>query len=117
MKFSGTVVKGSGKANELFGLPTANVELGAPSELEPGVYAAWATVEGREYQAAAYVSPKFPKLIEVHLFQFSGDLYGKLLEIQVLEKTSPHVDWVGPDHMKAKVKDDLKKVQAYFGQL
>ena len=114
MKISGPIVRGNGLATRLFSLPTANLQLSQPHVLEPGVYAAKVSFGGREYQAAAYVSPLQPKMIEVHLFGFSGDLYGQELEVQVIEKTSPHVDGRSEEEMKLKVAADVKKVREYF---
>jgi riboflavin kinase/FMN adenylyltransferase len=79
------VVHGSRRGHTL-GFPTANLH--TPNELLPGsgVYAVFAEVDGRRYQGATAIGvrPTFesgPLSIEVFLFEFDGDLYGKQMEV------------------------------------
>lgn len=81
----GEIVHGSRRGHEL-GFPTANLR--TPNERIPanGVYAVRAEVEGRRYQgvAAIGVRPTFETgffSIEVFLFDFEGELYGKQMEV------------------------------------
>jgi riboflavin kinase/FMN adenylyltransferase len=81
----GEIVHGSRRGHDL-GFPTANLR--TPNERIPsnGVYAVRAEAEGRRYQgvAAIGVRPTFETgffSIEVFLFDFDGDLYGKQMEV------------------------------------
>ncbi len=81
----GDVVHGSRRGHTL-GFPTANLD--TPNELLPGygVYAVLAEVDGRRYKGATSIGvrPTFesgPLSIEVFLFEFDGDLYGKQMEV------------------------------------
>jgi riboflavin kinase/FMN adenylyltransferase len=81
----GDVVHGSHRGHEL-GFPTANLR--TRNELLPanGVYAVFAEIDGRRHQGAASIGvrPTFdsgPLSIEVYLFNFDGDLYGKQMEV------------------------------------
>jgi riboflavin kinase/FMN adenylyltransferase len=85
----GRVAHGDARGREL-GFPTANLRL-KPNLLQPkfGIYAVRVRHSGREYQAAANfgVRPMFAvraPLLEVHLFDFSGDLYGELLQVEFI---------------------------------
>jgi len=78
---TGEVVRGDRRGRDL-GFPTANIALSPPPELAFGIYAV--TVQGRDGAGrpgvASYgVRPTFGErapLLEVHLFDFDGDLYG-----------------------------------------
>ncbi|HYG76026.1 MAG TPA: bifunctional riboflavin kinase/FAD synthetase [Planctomycetota bacterium] len=93
----GTVVKGDARGRRL-GYHTANLDLG--DEVRPpfGVYATIAVIDGKRFGSitnvgyrptvAHPVEPgKKPDLmIETHVFDFSGDLYGQKIEVLFIEK-------------------------------
>lgn len=84
----GEVVRGDGRGREL-GFPTANLipdpKLAVPGH---GVYAAFA--DGRPAAVNVGTRPTFKSdrgvLIEAHLLDFDGDLYGQNLRIAFLER-------------------------------
>ncbi len=85
----GTVVHGSHRGHTL-GFPTAN--LNTQNELIPayGVYAVTAQVDACRYQGVASIGvrPTFelgPVSIEIFLFDFDGDLYGKQMEVAFVQ--------------------------------
>ena len=87
--FAGTVVSGAKRGTEL-GFPTANLEVDS-QVLVPanGVYAVKAVVDGEVFLGVANIGvcPTFAgdapvwRRVEVFLFDFHGDLYGKRLEV------------------------------------
>ena len=86
------VVSGDGRGREL-GMPTANMVPGDRYAVPGhGVYAAWALVDGGRHPAAVNVGvrPTFETgrglLAEIHLIDFSGDLYGRTLRVAFLER-------------------------------
>jgi riboflavin kinase/FMN adenylyltransferase len=82
----GDVVTGQRLGSEL-GFPTANLQ--AHSELFPpdGVYAVEALVEGEQRKGVANIGLRptveqaGTRRLEVHLFDFDGDLYGAEMEV------------------------------------
>ena len=74
------------KIGRTIGYPTANLTLDASNRLRHGIYAVRAHVSGKVFDAVASFGrrPTFdngaPKL-EVFLFDFSGDLYGKTMDV------------------------------------
>lgn len=88
----GQVVAGDARGREL-GMPTANIvpddHLVCPGH---GVYVGTGIVDGVSHQAAISVGvrPTFETgrglLIEAHLLDFSGDLYGRTLRVSFLER-------------------------------
>jgi riboflavin kinase/FMN adenylyltransferase len=115
MKLSGKVIKGQGLATAMFGVPTANLEVNHSLALKPGVYAAKAFVQNEWRLAVAYMSPSTLNMLEVHIFDFKGDLLHGQLSVEVLDGISDHVVWEGEEQMKAKIFDDLRKAREYFG--
>ena len=85
---SGTVVRGEGVGRRL-GFPTANLQLDHDDKLLPleGIYAVRAELHGRRLDGVLHLGPRptFPGLapsIELHLFDFAGDLYGERVRVE-----------------------------------
>ncbi len=81
---SGKVIHGDKRGREL-GFPTANLRLDAACALRHGVYAMRVAVGGRRYDGVASFGrrPMFDNgavLLEVYLFDFTGDLYGQSID-------------------------------------
>jgi riboflavin kinase/FMN adenylyltransferase len=84
----GTVVRGDGRGRSL-GYPTANLEPQAAVLPPAGVYAVEAIVDGTSLPGVANLGtrPTFcgtaaqRPVLEVHLFDWKGDLYGRELEV------------------------------------
>jgi riboflavin kinase/FMN adenylyltransferase len=90
---TGNVIKGNMLGREL-GFPTANIHLTEPLKLLPlnGVYAVLVRIGEDVYEGMVNVGvrptidlPKHERLVEVNLFDFEGDLYGKSIKIAFLE--------------------------------
>ena len=97
------------------GFPTANVALGEHLRPRFGVYAVRALVDGpngsewRPAVANLGRRPTFGKRkenFEVHLFDFSGDLYGKTLRAALIEFIRPEMKFGGLDQLKAQIAAD-----------
>lgn len=110
--FSGTILKGAGYGHWL-GFPTANIPL--PDESVSGIFAAKVRIDGKEYKAASYADVK-NKTLEAHLLDFDGDLYGKNIEIELLEKIREDMKFVSENDAKEKIAADVANVRAYFNR-
>lgn len=114
MRLSGKVVRGQGFASIAFNLPTANLEFVEAISLEPGAYAGYAFLANKRFDAVIYVGPVGSEKFEVHLFDFSGDLYEQTLEVECLKLVGPHVPWESEEQMKTKVATDVQAVRDFF---
>lgn len=81
----GVVRHGDKRGREL-GFPTANIALDPANRLKHGIYAVTIEVDGKVHQGVASFGrrPTFDNgapLLEVFLFDFDGDLYGKEVEV------------------------------------
>ena len=116
--FDGTVVHGDGRG-ALLGYPTANLEVDeALVRPQKGIYAGRALVDGDVYPAALSigVNPTFvaddarpPIRIEAFLLDFSGDLYGRRLRIELHARLRDELSF---DSTPALVEQMAKDVEA-----
>jgi len=82
------VIAGERRGREL-GFPTANLRLDPSWALKHGIYAVRIGLEGRVHDGVASFGrrPTFDNgapLLEVHLFDFAGDLYGRALDVALI---------------------------------
>jgi len=82
---SGEVLHGEKRGRDL-GFPTANLKLGPSCGLKHGIYAVRAGIEGKRHDGVASFGrrPTFDNgapLLEVFLFDFTGDLYGRTIDV------------------------------------
>ena len=98
------------------GFPTANVALGEHLRPRFGVYAVRVLVDGTWRDAVANLGrrPTFGKIqenFEVHLFDFAGDLYGKVLRVELVDFIRPEMKFAGLDQLKAQIAADGESAQ------
>jgi riboflavin kinase/FMN adenylyltransferase len=105
------VVEQGDQRGRTIGFPTANVALGEHLRPRFGVYAVRALVGGQWRDGVANLGrrPTVGKLqenFEVHLFDFSGDLYGQGLRVQLIDFIRPEMKFSGLDALKAQIAAD-----------
>jgi len=106
---TGTVVHGDKRGREL-GFPTANIALDPACGLRHGIYAVRVGVGGRRYDGVASFGrrPMFDSgvvLLEVFLFDFSGDLYGQRIDVAF-------IDWIREERMFDTVEALVRQIAA-----
>ncbi len=112
----GEVIHGRQLGRQL-GMPTVNI---LPSEgklLPPnGVYASTVEIEGKEYTGVTNVGYK-PTVgdknqlgIETYIIDFEGDLYGKVLEVKLLQFMRPEQKFLSVQELKTQMHQDMKNV-------
>jgi riboflavin kinase/FMN adenylyltransferase len=105
------------------GFPTANMDMGHYLRPRYGVYAVrgWLP-DGRMLDGAANVGirPQFepPKeLLEPHFFDFSGDLYGQMIEVEFHAFLRPEAKFDNLDALIAQIDKDCAEAKAVLGRL
>jgi riboflavin kinase/FMN adenylyltransferase len=87
----GRVVRGQRLGHQL-GYPTANIRLGKRVSPIGGIFAVRARIDDRWWPGVASLGVRptvaggDEPLLEVHLFDFAGDLYGRRLEVEFVAK-------------------------------
>ena len=118
----GRVIAGRQLGRQL-GVPTANIRIKHDRPPLTGVFA----VEVRGLPHGPYagvanigfrpsVDQGIAPLLEVHLFDFSGDLYGAHLSVRFLHKLRDEQKFSDLAALKRQISDDLKSARQYFTQ-
>jgi riboflavin kinase/FMN adenylyltransferase len=114
----GYVVHGEHRGNKL-GFPTANLDIAANLLLPAkGVYACRALVNDTVYTAVTNIGvrPTFENplpspRVEPHLLDLEGDLYGKFLQLELIEYLRPEKAFDSPQDLVAQVNRDIQKTR------
>jgi riboflavin kinase/FMN adenylyltransferase len=110
---NGIVQSGTAVAREI-GFPTANIRF---EQVDiSGTYAGKVMIEDVEYEAAVYANQK-RQLLEAHLFDFSGDLYGKQITIILLERLAETKEFRGAQDERSFIEWAVSEVKKYFNQV
>jgi len=112
---AGKVVTGFGRGITL-GFPTANIEPEKELLPPPGIYAAFVDTEEKRYQAVLNIGAKptfedYTFSFEVHLLNFSGDLRGKRINTDFVEKLRDIVKFDSPETLKKQIAADVEKAK------
>ena len=112
---SGRVAKGQ-QLGRVLGVPTANIALAPTNRLAHGVYAVWAEVGGRTHPGVASfgVRPSVDNgapLLEVHLLDFKGDLYGQEMAVEFVERIREERKFNSLDLLVAEMNRDKERAR------
>jgi riboflavin kinase / FMN adenylyltransferase len=112
---TGRVAHGE-KLGRRLGFPTANIPLGRRAPLS-GIFAV--EVEGMGPAVASVgrrptVNPLERPLLEVHLFDCDGELYGRRVKVCFLEKLRDEEKYDGLEALKEAIARDARQARAYF---
>ena len=115
-EIEGRVQDGEKRGRQL-GFPTANLTVGGTLHPDHGVYALWAGLKDAAsdswqwHPAVANLGrrPTFDEnelLLEVHVLDFDGDLYGQRLRACFVERVRPERRFDGLEALKAQIASD-----------
>ena len=123
-EIEGRVQHGDRRGRTL-GFPTANIVLGETLRPALGVYAVRVAIDedGPDvHKGVANIGrrPTFDGgqtvVLEVHLFDFADDLYGRHLRVALVEYLRPEKKFDGLDGLKAQIADDGAQARAILAQ-
>lgn len=111
----GPVIGGAKRGTGL-GFPTANVALPKGTSLGHGIYAVRVKVAGHALDGAAYLGtrPTFDDgmpVLEVFLFDFEGDIYGREIEVAFIDKIRSDRKFDSADALVAQMTADCAKAR------
>ncbi len=111
----GTVVQGDRRGHTI-GFPTANLLLPPEKALPLGVFAVTAETPSGHFRGMANVGPRpsypdEPPSLEVHLFDFEGDLYGHTLRVSFEHFLRRQKRFSGLDELKAQLTEDKEQAK------
>jgi riboflavin kinase/FMN adenylyltransferase len=113
--FSGIVVRGEGRGRKLL-FPTANISPENQSKLIPaeGVYAVDCNLKSGKFRGMANIGykPTFgsaDKTIEIHLFNFSENIYGEKISVEFLKRIRNEIKFNSEKELIAQLNKDKKR--------
>lgn len=109
----GTVISGE-KLGQHLGFPTANIIIENRYELMPkdGVYVVLVTDGQHKREGTVYIGKRptvggKKRTIEVHIHNYSGDLYGHYLHIEFMDYIRKESKFSSIDELKKNIKKDI----------
>ena len=118
---SGPVIEGQ-RLGRTLGVPTANIALEPTNRLAHGVYAVCALVDGNAHPAVASfgVRPTVdngPPLLEVHLLDFQGDLYGRVMTVEFVERIREERKFDSLALLVVEMKRDIARARSILADV
>ena len=116
---SGTVVHGQ-KLGRQLGVPTANINLKRFRAPLSGVFIVDTVVNGARLPGVANVGVRptvgglVKPLLEVHLLDWQGDIYGRRVEVEFLEKVRDERRFSGVDELLEYILRDIETAKSFF---
>ena len=105
------------KRGRTLGYPTANLRLDPDCGLKHGIYAVRVGVGERRHDGVASFGrrPMFDQgtvLLEAFLFDFSGDLYGEVIDVAFIDWIRPEMKFAGIDDLVRRMDEDSRLARA-----
>jgi riboflavin kinase/FMN adenylyltransferase len=115
-ELSGEIIHGDGRGRHI-GIPTANFSTWVEKLIpKPGIYATWSKIEGKFFPGVVNIGvrPTFydqptQQTIEVHLFDFDEDIYGKDMRLFFVQRIRDEAKFNSADALMRQIRDDIKK--------
>ena len=111
------VVEHGDKRGRALGFPTINLDV-PRARLLPrnGIYAVWATVEGRRFMAASSlgVRPTFgggDRRLEAFLLDFEGDLYGDRIQVEFVKRLRDELRFASAADLAQQITKDVDQTR------
>ena len=118
----GRVIYGR-QVGRTIGVPTANMGLGRYAAALAGVYAVRVKVAGEYFLGVANVGikptfeGKHKAVLEAHLFDFNGDLYGQFISVEFCKALRDEQKFASLDALKQQINSDIAQAKNYFNNL
>lgn len=113
MIFRRKVKKGS-QTGKKIGYPTINLNIGNFSDYyKHGVYKCTVIIDSSSYIGALYFGPKLShksKVLEVHIIDFDGRIYGQFVQIKVGKKIRNPQQFSNLQALKKQIVIDMKNM-------
>jgi riboflavin kinase/FMN adenylyltransferase len=112
----------SDKRGRVLGFPTANLDI-KPQQALPGngIYATIAQVDGKQFPSATNIGirPTFgegEKIVETHLLNYKGDLYGKDMRLEFVQKLRDEQRFPSSEELKVQIEKDVREVEVILAK-
>jgi len=120
--YLGAVIHGA-KQGRTIDFPTLNIQLGDYQRPRYGIYVTRTILsDGRAVNGVSNIGVRPTvggdiELLETYLFDFSEEIYGQMVETQLLSFIRPEAKFDSFEAMKLEIRNDAAKARAWFGTL
>jgi riboflavin kinase/FMN adenylyltransferase len=122
--FHGVVVKGVSRGR-ILGFPTANIEVENENKLIPknGVYVVKTFIDNEVVYGVMNIGlrPTFADtldvVIEVHLFEFNKNVYGKTIKVELLKRIRDEKKFNNKEELIYQIGKDKKEAIQFVGKI
>lgn len=115
---AGIVEQGAQRGREM-SVPTANISLGEYLRPKFGVYAVQASRIGatKKYQGVANIGVRptvdgKSEMLEFHLFNFNGNIYGQEWEVELIDFLRPEMTFASMEDLRQQIMQDIEAAKA-----
>lgn len=111
MRIEGVIAQGK-QLGRTIGFPTANLQPAGKVNLQlKGAYAAWFEADGERLPCMVNIGhhPTLPEgapTIEAHIFDYSGDLYGKRAAVELVALLRPEQKFPSVEELRLQLERD-----------
>ena len=116
----GEVIYGN-QVGRTIDVPTVNQQVPKTKLLPPnGVYASRILIKDQSYEGITNigckptVSSEKVKGVETHIFDYTGNLYGEVIEVQLYDYLRPEKKFDSLEELKKQIAEDTKRVKMFF---
>lgn len=122
--FTGIVVHGKHLGSQI-GFPTANISIEDNNKIIPkaGVYAATTTINGKQYDVMLNIgsnptvnADNTKTFLEAHIVDFSGDIYGKEITLELYKRIRDEHKFASIDELKQQLTKDKLMLKTILHQ-
>jgi len=111
----GPVIRGFQRGRTI-GVPTANLAVQGQLVPDEGVYAGRCVIDGTVYPAAVSIGslPTFDDdafQVEAHLLDFSGDIYGRTIEVELLDWLREQRKYSSIESLTLQIQRDIARLR------
>lgn len=113
----GKVIPGASRGAKL-AFPTANLEIASEQALPAeGVYVTWAYISNRVYESMTYIGRQLTfggqqSMVEVHVLDYHGNLYGQELKIDIIERLRGEKQFETAEALSQQIARDVEQGRA-----
>ena len=120
-RVTGDVSHGAGRGKSI-GFPTANLVDIATLVPADGVYAGFCRTGEQEYAAAVNIGPNptfadGKQKVEAHLLDYSGDLYSKSLDVDLLSRIRSVQTFETPAELQEQIRKDAQSAREIYSRI
>ncbi|MBQ2424180.1 MAG: riboflavin kinase [Alistipes sp.] len=106
------VVSGNRLGRKL-GFPTANMDISNREDISNGVYRSKIVIDGVVYNAMSNVGVRpsvdsTGRWLETHIFDFHGDLYGRVLAVTLVDKIRNERKFASVAELRQQLEHDME---------